>query len=562
MSRIEQAPQKIYDRRGKVAYSLMPGVFYDNDGDGRGDLMGIAEKMSYIGPILGADEVHINPFFESPEHDAGYDVAHDYKINPKFGGKEGFEALVAAGKESGVKIVMDVVPNHTSDQHPDFIASKNSPPDSPERDLYIWRRGKPDGSPPNNWESNFGGPAWTYCPEIDPPEGMLYFHEFLSSQPDRNQDNPVVREKIKNIMRFWAEKGISGFRLDSILYAHKAEGMGDAIPNPDFIPGVSHPSQKVINDYKWFQPEMLEYQHEYAEFVKRELPGVFLFGESNPPRDKKNWIPRLYASAPGDVHAVINSTPIGLPWNADAQLEHAEEFFSMLRPEDIAVSQFNNHDETRRSIDKLAISHPGNADEQARNLALYQLSLPGYQLIYYGDEIGMKGQEVPYDPDNPLQNHPFRKNGYEKTKDPNRLPMCWDDSENAGFTRGNPLMPIPVDYKTRNVKTELQDPASLLNLYRRLIKYRRQSEALQNGHFKRTDTYNNAVGAYRLESESGDLKGGIINFSDKKQSVSLDISEAKVIIASQIDIRPGEVIDLTRYEMLPNQAILFSPNNK
>jgi alpha-glucosidase len=528
------------DLRGKVGYSILTPTFYDSNGDGIGDIPGVTQKLDYL-QNLGIDIIHLTPFFPTHLYDIGYDVDDYENIDPRYGDMESFKRLVGSAHERGIHVVIDMVLNHTSIHHKWFQESRSSR-DNPKRDWYIWRDAKEDGSLPNNWSANFGGNAW----ELDEKTGQFFLHTFLPEQPDLNFENPEVKNEIIAIMKRWTELGVDGFRLDSVNFIRKSIGLPNADANPDYVEGISHPNTKVFNRHWWYQPEMLEDLRELTEAT-----GAFVFSESNPPEELKEWRKKIYQATASDKHAMINSTLNGMDWDADKVMDHLEEFYSMLPDGGIASYQISCHDVYKRTADRLG--HP-----QARNAGILLYTLPGIPWEYYGDEIGMIGQEVPYDITNPFQNVTFYRFGYDRTKNPSRLSMPWDDSNHAGFTSGSPVLPVPHDYIKHNVQAEMADPHSILNQRRNLIQYRRNSNALQVGNFARIDPNNSFVGAYTLEHER-QMCGVVINFSDRQQRISIDNPNARIVIASQPGgLRPGEAINLRNYVLSPDQAIVFS----
>lgn len=537
--------------RGEVGYSILTPSFADSNGDGIGDLEGIQQKLGYLS-YLGVDAIHLTPFYKTHAYDIGYDVDDYREIDPRYGNFESIQNLITDAHTNGLKVVTDLVINHTTIHHPWFEESVSSR-NNPKRNWYIWRDVKPNGENPNNWVGNFGGSAW----EFDNRTDQSYLHTFLPEQPDLNWQNPEVRQAMFDVMRFWADLGVDGFRLDSLPFIAKANGLPDADENPDYHHGITHPSKRVLNNNWWFQKDLLTYLKEFADVIENEYPGKFLFSESNPPEDLKEWRPRLYQAASGNAHAIINSTLVGNPWNADAVMDHLEEFYDMLRPEDIAMLQVSNHDVTNRLVDKLTLSHPDNAPEQARNAGLMLLTLPGMPWLYYGDEMGVRGRDVPYDPDNTLLNHTFRRFGYNKTKDPARLPMPWNGDVFGGFSSTKPWSPLPPYHQANNVASQIIDPQSELQLYRRLIRLRRSSDTLQNGSFQRLDAYNPSVGAYTLHNDSEEQTGVIINFTNEVQQISLDYKLVRRVLTGSLDTSPGEILDLRQYSLRPNESIIF-----
>jgi alpha-glucosidase len=530
------------DFNGKVGYSILTPTFHDSNGDGIGDIPGVTEKLDYL-QHLGIGIVHLTPFYPTHLYDIGYDVDDYENIDPRYGDLESCKNFIDASHERGIKVVTDMVINHTSIHHSWFKQSRSSR-DNPKRDWYIWRDRKPDGTLPNNWAANFGGDAW----ELDEKTGQYYLHTFLPEQPDLNYENPEVREEMIAIMKRWTKLGVDGFRLDSINFIRKAEGLPNAIPNDTYVPGISHPNSRVKNDEWWYQPEMLD---ELRSFT--EATGAFIFSESNPPESHKEWREKIYRAARPDNHAMINSTLNGMSWNAETVLGHLEEFYGMLQPGNIASFQTSCHDVYQRTADRIG-------EAQARNAALLNLTLPGIPWLYYGDEIGMHGQEVPYDLNNAFQNLTFIRFGYDRTKNPSRLSMAWDSSENAGFTTGNPVLPVPKDFRTHNVAVESSVPGSMLDFHQNLIRHRKTSPALREGTFHRLDSHNNEVGAYACKTENGQNEAVVINFSNEEQKISLDIQAAVPLIVTKSNNQPGYTIDLRNYTLRPNEGMLLTRN--
>jgi len=448
-------------KRG-VIYQVYPRSFQDTDGDGVGDLQGIRQRLGHF-QTLGVDGVWISPIFVSPMADFGYDIADYRAIDPLFGTLRDFDALVADAHGRGLKLILDLVPNHTSDQHPWFIESRSSR-DNPKRDWYIWRDARPDGSPPNNWLSNFGGSGWQW----DEATGQFYYHAYLTQQPDLNWRNPEVRAAIFDVMRFWLDRGVDGFRVDVMWHLIKDDQFRDNPPNPEWRPGMPG-IERLLETYSTDRPEVHGVVAEMRRVVDA-YPDRVLIGE-------------IYLSVDRLVtYYGPHLDGANLPFNFQLLRAHwsAEEIGRIVRDYEAALPEgawpnwvLSNHDRHRLA------SRVGPA--QARVAAMLLLTLRGTPTIYYGDDVGLK--QVPIPPDR-VQD-PWEKNepGLGLGRDPCRTPMPWDTSPNAGFTTGEPWLPLNPDWKTRNVATESADPGSMLELYRRLLALRRSSQALSLGDY-------------------------------------------------------------------------------
>ena len=454
-----------------VIYQIYPRSFQDGDGDGVGDLRGIRQRLPYLGE-LGVDAVWISPVFPSPMADFGYDISDYTDIDPLFGSLPEFDGLLAAAHARGLKVLLDLVPNHTSDRHPWFRESRASR-GSERRDWYIWRDGAPGGGPPNNWLGAFGGSAW----ERDDRTGQYYYHAFLAAQPDLNWRNPAVRAAIHEVMRFWLRRGVDGFRVDVIWHLLKDDRFRDNPPNPGFRPGQP-PAHAVIPVHTADLPEV----HEAIAGLRRvldEFAGRVLIGEIYLPIDR---LVTYYGRDLEGAHLPFNFTLLQAPWRARDIARLVDEYEAALPPGGWPSWVLGNHDRPRIA---------GRVGpEQARVAAVLLLTLRGTPTIYYGDEIGMP--QVPIPPDRVRD--PFERNvpGIGCGRDGARTPMQWDATPYAGFSKVEPWLPVATGYAADNVERERLDPRSMYNLYRRLIAVRRRSPSLR-------------VGAYRPIVASGDL---------------------------------------------------------
>ncbi|TKD51680.1 alpha-amylase family glycosyl hydrolase [Sphingomonas baiyangensis] len=446
---------------GAVLYQVYPRSFADANGDGIGDLAGITARLGYF-VELGVDAIWISPIYPSPMADFGYDVADYCDVDPRFGSLADFDALLARAHALGLRVLLDFVPNHSSDQHPWFVASRSSR-ENPKRDWYIWRDPSPGGGAPNNWISDFGGPAWEY----DAATSQYYSHAFLKEQPDLNWRNPALRAAMIDAMRFWFDRGVDGFRIDVLWHMVKHAEFPDNPANPDFHEGLGE-MWRVLQTHSTDQPEV----HAIAAEL-RALADAYgerlLIGEIYLP------VERLMAyygapDAPG-VHLPFNFQLIDAPWNARALARLIEGYERALPEGGWPNWVLGNHDRPR------AATRFG--EPQARVAAMLLLTLRGTPTIYYGDEIGMGDVAIPTDM--VADPRELRDPGKGLGRDRVRTPMAWDASPAAGFSTGAPWLPLHDDWPTRNVSAQRNDAASMWRLHRDLLSLRRRTPALALG---------------------------------------------------------------------------------
>ncbi|MEX0614196.1 MAG: alpha-amylase family glycosyl hydrolase [Pirellulales bacterium] len=454
-----------------VIYQVYPRSFQDTNGDGVGDLPGILARLDYL-EWLGIDAVWIAPIYPSPMADFGYDVSDYANVDPLFGTLADFDRLLAEAHRRQMKVVLDFVPNHTSDQHPWLLESRSSR-DNPKRDWYIWRDPAPGGGPPNNWLSNFGGSAW----EFDERTGQYYYHAFLKQQPDLNWRNPAVQEAMLGVLRFWLARGVDGFRVDVIWHIVKDEEFRDNLPNPEYEPSHA-PHRRLLATYNSDRPEVHDIIGRMRS-VLDEYDERMMVGEIYLPVER---IMEYYGAQGSGVHLPFNFQLIELPWHARAVADAIDRYEGLLPSYGWPNWVLGNHDNPRIA------SRIGAA--QARVAAMLLLTLRGTPTLYYGDEIGMRNVPIPPD----RVQDPFEKNvpGLGHGRDPERTPMQWSPTENTSFTTGAPWLPIAEDYQSNNVEQQTADPDSMLTLYRRLIEFRRRAPAL-------------SIGSYFPVLEQGDL---------------------------------------------------------
>ncbi len=446
-------------QRGTV-YQVYPRSFMDANGDGVGDLAGVVSRLDYL-RWLGVDALWLSPIYPSPMKDFGYDVSDYTAVDPLYGTLEDFDRLVEAAHARGLKVILDFVPNHTSDEHPWFRESRSSR-DNPKRDWYIWR------DAPNNWRSCFGGSAW----QLDEATGQYYYHAFLPEQPDLNWRNPEVVQAMLGVLRFWLERGVDGFRVDVLWHLVKDEHFADNPPNPAWREGMD-PYNALVPVHTTDRPEV----HDIVVQMRRLLdawPERVLIGEIYLP------IERLVAYYGADLqgaHLPFNFQLLSAPWDAAHLAALIAEYERMLPQGAWPNWVLGNHDRPR------VASRVGPA--QARVAAMLLLTLRGTPTLYYGDELGM--QDVPIAPERVQDPFERRVPGLGLGRDPVRTPMQWSAEPGAGFTTAEPWLPLSSDFEVINVETQRRDPRSMLSLYQQLIALRRGDSALEVGSFAPLD---------------------------------------------------------------------------
>ena len=451
--------------REAVIYQVYPRSFMDTSGDGVGDLVGITEKLDYLS-WLGVDAIWLSPIYPSPMADFGYDVSDYTDIHPLFGTLSDFDRLLSEAHRLGLKVILDFVPNHTSDEHPWFVESRASR-ESPKRDWYLWRDPKPDGSPPNNWESYFGGSAW----EWDESTGQYYLRLFTKKQPDLNWRNLAVREAMYDAMRFWFGKGVDGFRIDTLWLLVKDERFRDNPENPDWKEGdwlLNRQSRVYSGD----RPEVHEVVREMRA-VADEYGDKVLVGEIYLPLER---LLMYYGEDLKGMHLPFNFQLVTMEgWDAQTVRRLVDDYETALPEGAWPNWVLGNHDVPRIATRVGA--------EGARLAAMLLLVLRGTPTLYYGDEIGMEDVPVPPEMARDPQGRLFPGYG----RDPVRTPMRWDTSApNAGFCRKGvaPWLPVGGDVERVNVEAQRGDPGSMLSLTRRLISLRRTTPALRFGSYE------------------------------------------------------------------------------
>lgn len=524
-----------------VIYQIYPRSFQDSNGDGIGDLRGVLERLDYLNDgtprSLGVDAIWFSPTYPSPMADFGYDVSDYEGVHPDFGTLADMDLLIEEAHRRGIRIILDFVPNHTSSQHPWFLESRSSR-ESPKRDWYVWRDPKPAGSPPNNWIAAFGGPAW----EWDQKTQQYYLHMFLKEQPDLNWRNPAVERRMHDVLRFWMERGVDGFRIDVMDRIIKDPQLRDNPPQPNRRYAQTFGQTALqIHEYDQNWPEIIDAARRIRSVVD-EYPERMTVGEVFGPPEN---IVRYYGGESLDgLHMAFNFPFVRIwddRWRADHVRKHVDAFEAALPDGGWPNHVFGNHD-----VDRLVsrINRDGLGPERARVAALLLLTVRGTPFVYYGEEIGMENVEIPEDQ---LQD-PARL--YGRGRDPERTPMQW--SSDGGFSECAPW--LPYGDLTRNVSEQQRDPRSLLSLYRRIIWIRKQSDALRFGAYAPIDATPEPVFAF-TRTAGTERTLTVLNFGDDPAGFDLpdDLVPKELLVGTHDEeFAPGQ-----RVELRPNEGRLF-----
>jgi len=493
--------------RRAVIYQVYPRSFQDSNTDGVGDLPGLLQRLEYLA-WLGVDALWLSPVYPSPMADFGYDVSDYTGIDALFGDLADFDRVVAKAHALGLKVILDFVPNHTSDRHPWFAESRSSRA-NPKRDWYIWRDGK-TGGPPTNWLSEFGGSAWTF----DAATGQYYYHAYLAAQPDLNWRNPEVRAAMHAAMRFWLDRGVDGFRLDTIEHLIEDSALRDNPPNENWTP-ADPPTQKLRRRFTTDQPEISE-ALQGLRSVTDDYDNRVLIGETYLPLER---VVTYYGHG---IHLPFNFHLIGAAWQAKTIAALIQRYEDLLPPGAWPNWVLGNHDRSRIA------ARVGPA--QARIAAMLLLTLRGTPTMYYGDELGLS--DVPIHPER-VQD-PWEKNvpGHGLGRDPVRTPMPWDGSLHGGFSSAEPWLPLNTDSTKLNVEVLRDDPASILTLYRKLLALRSRTPALSIGDYGHIGHDRNVLMFERRHDQS--LYMIALNMSATEITVSLPNS-GRVALSTHLD---------------------------
>ena len=537
-----------------IIYQIYPRSFQDSNNDGIGDLKGIEQRLSHFENIhVGA--VWLSPMFKSPMKDFGYDVS-DYKdIDPIFGNMNDFDSLLAAMQKKNIKLILDFVPNHSSDQHAWFIESRSSR-DNPKRDWYMWaepkgyNNGKP--IPPNNWISVFSGSMWQY----DNRTNQFYLHQFLVEQPDLNYTNPEVVEASRDILRFWLGKGVDGFRIDAIKHVYENPKLPDEVPDPNYRPGVDPPYSSLIHNettdfppLHWLNRQWRLVFDEYSKTKPR-----FAVGEAYDPID---IIMKYYGSQQQpEFHFPFNFFLLTLPtWTGRTVNETVDTWMSKMPACGWPNWVVGNHDNHR--------IYNRRGAEYVKAVNAINLLLPGTPTTYYGEEINMRNVKISLaDTQDPfgLQNPDI----YETvSRDPERTPMQWDASPNAGFSAAGvkTWLPISPDFKTVNVESENADPLSHLAFYRNLSLLRQSSPAWRYPNYQSVLADDDIYAFLRFHQ--ADAHAYLVTANLGSANITRDLSSVSDLASIQLSSNPalmGRTVRLHDVSMSPGEVIVYKIN--
>ncbi|MBM4253246.1 MAG: alpha-amylase [Deltaproteobacteria bacterium] len=518
-----------------TVYQIYPRSFQDSNGDGVGDLNGITERLDYLAD-LGVDALWISPFYPSPMKDFGYDIADFSGVDPLFGTLADFDRLVAAAHGRGMRIIMDYVPNHSSDEHPWFKESRSSRT-NPKRDWYIWRDGRGGNQPPSNWLSVFGGSAWT----LDPVTGQYYYHQFLAEQPDVNWRNPDVQRAMLAAMKFWLDRGVDGFRVDAINHAFETEELRDEPLNPSYD-DTKPEYDSLFHPYTTDQPGNHDVVRAMRKLVDRYAGDRVLITEAYLPYDRQ----ALYygtRSAP-EAQLPFNFQLLELPqWTAEAVAKKVNEYEAALPAHGWPNYVLSNHDKPR-----LASRLPTG---QVRIAAMVLLTLRGTPTLYYADELGAPNVVIP--PERARDPVELKAPGKGFGRDPSRTPMLWDTTAYSGFSTVEPWLPVEPNYAALNVATQTSDPSSVLSLYKALLKLRRSNTVLNVGSYKQIAA---PAGVFAFVRQDGAKKVLVaLNFTAASASLDLGDLRGTVALTSVMDGRVGEQVS-ERLALRPNEGVV------
>ena len=526
-----------------VIYQIYPRSFQDTTGNGIGDLPGIIQRLPYLGETLGIDAIWLSPFYPSPMEDFGYDVENYIDVDPIFGTLADFDELIVEAHQRGIRIIIDLVPNHTSDQHEWFLESRSSR-NNHKRDWYVWADPKPDGSPPNNWLSVFGGPAW----EWDNDTQQYYLHSFLKEQPDLNWRNPAVKQAIFNVVRFWLIRGVDGFRIDVAHYILKDPALKDNPLNPHGGKSIhkslgEYDSQIHINDkghpdvhkvYKEFRTLLDEYSLVQSRVSVGE---IHIF-------DRQEWV-RYYGKNLDEIHLPYNFSLLGVRWQANDIRKNVEDLEACLPLGAWPNYVLGTHDDHRLT------SRFGKS--QTRTAAMLLLTLRGTPTLYYGDEIGMTDVEIPPD----RVKDPAGINQPNQGRDTNRTPMQWSPGPHGGFSppsTAEPWLPLSDNYREVNVKMQLDDPGSLLNFYRTLLSIRKGNPVLETGSYQSlTNSPENCFLFLRKNDRDAILVA--LNFGAQSQPLPPSLMQNReILLSTYLDLQGSFPKKLT---LRPHEGIII-----
>ena len=528
-----------------VFYEIYIRSYQDSNNDGIGDLNGITSRLPYLAD-LGVDAIWITPFYPSPQVDFGYDIADHEDVDAMYGSLADFDRLVAAAHDRGINVIIDVVLNHTSDRHPWFEASRSSRT-SAYRDWYVWRDGAAGRRPPNNWESAFGGPAWTYDEATD----QWYYHFFYKEQPDLNWRNPAVEQRMLQTLGFWLARGVNGFRLDAVNTLFEDPDLRD---NPPLDPPRRTITGVYTQDFVYNKrlPEVHQALRRLRAFVEARDPDALLVSEAYV--DHVDDLVRFYGDG-HEMHLPFNFFLAQVPTRDATLFRRATEDVEHACADRWPSLVLNNHD-IARACDRYG--QVDDCDAVAKLLAVMLLTLRGTPFLYYGEELGMRT----YDPVvRDEVRDPVGKTFWPsyKGRDGSRRPMHWDRQPGSGFTQGTPWLPLSPDWMQRNVSDQRQDPASVLRFYRSLLDLRRTNAALRDGEYRTIPAHADVFAYARTSGREQAV--AVLNMADAPRDAALQGlsgSSWRVMLGTHPSREPHLWADRLRLSAL--EAVLLTPD--
>ena len=532
-----------------VIYQCYPRSFKDSTGNGSGDLSGIKSKLDYF-QYLGVNALWLNPIFTSPQRDNGYDVANYTDIDPLFGTIDDLKSLLKELHSKDMHLILDLVPNHTSEKHPWFLQSRSSTK-SAKRDWYVWANASADGGPPNNWISLFGGSAWT----LDTTTNQYYLHQFSEFQPDLNYHNPEVRKAMEDVIRFWFDFGVDGFRIDAVIFLLEDPDLGDEPPNPKYndtlnCASIHNNNSDCYNRLNHTKTKDYEGIHDIIRSWRKiadNYTDKFFVGETYDPVDT---VMTYYGNNSDEFHFPFNFLLLSNNnWTGDAVSKLVSTWMDAMPEGAWPNWVLGNHDNPRIA------NKVGLYLTRALNVLL--LTLPGTPTTYYGEEIFMTDVYVP----------PDKQQDKYQDRDKERTPMQWNTGANAGFTSSGvePWLPVATNYSTYNVETEQKNSSSMVSLYKRLVKLISTEEAFRFAEYSPVMSDEDIFAYHRFHNGTADEFIVVINFSSSSTTANLTSIEqdfeGPIIELSSFDNgREGKAVDLSSVSLSGGEALILKGN--
>jgi len=517
--------------RNSAIYQVYPRSFQDSNGDGEGDLRGVIARLDYL-KSLGIDAIWLSPFYRSPNRDGGYDVADPRDVDPRFGKLDDAKALIDEAHKRNLRIIFDIVPNHFSTEHIWFKEALNSPKGSPARSRFHFYdgRGANGELAPNNWNSIFGGPAWTRIVEADGSEGQWYLHLFDSTQADLNWDNQEVRADFEKTLRFWLDLGVDGFRID-VAHGLAKETILKDHPDPEGLTRALRldVSDMSKTDREWLLSDVPFFDREGVHDIYRSWRKIFDSYQGERISVAEAWVHPSSRAAryvrSDELHQIFNFDFLIAPWEADFLIAAIKRTLSEVGAVDAPPTWVLSNHDSPRLVTRLGGGELG--ERKARAFALLTHALPGGIYIFQGEELALVDGELP---DHARQDPVFfRTNGLDKGRDGARIPIPWESGENFGFSSGTPWLPIPKDWQARTVASQRNNLESVLSLYKKSLQIRSEHPALKKSSNYEIDWIDAPAGVIAFKRDPGFLLIANTNFDEQLVEVGRG---AEILLAS------------------------------